>query len=50
MNKHDGYDSTERYNDIINLDRPQSKRHTPMDMMKRAAQFAPFAPTDTHER
>ena len=31
------------YEDIINLPHPVSKRHTPMPMINRAAQFAPFA-------
>lgn len=31
------------YDDIINLSRPQSKKHTPMPMEDRAAQFLPFA-------
>lgn len=31
------------YDDIIHLDRPLSKRHRPMERVKRAAQFAPFA-------
>lgn len=31
------------YDDIINLSRPVSKKHKPMAMENRAAQFAPFA-------
>ncbi len=31
------------YEDIINMERPVSKRHTPMSKEMRAAQFAPFA-------
>lgn len=31
------------YDDIINLPRPVSKRHKPMPLADRAAQFAPFA-------
>lgn len=31
------------YDDIINLSRPVSKKHKPMTMENRAAQFAPFA-------
>ena len=31
------------YDDIIDLPRPVSKKHPPMPMMKRAAQFLPFA-------
>lgn len=36
------YTRTE-YADIIDLPHPVSKRHRPMSMEKRAAQFAPFA-------
>lgn len=31
------------YDDIINLSRPVSKKHPPMSMLNRAAQFSPFA-------
>lgn len=31
------------YDDIINLKRPVSKKHKPMSLYNRAAQFAPFA-------
>lgn len=31
------------YDDIIHLSRPVSKKHPPMPMSKRAAQFLPFA-------
>ena len=31
------------YDDIINLKRPTSKKHKPMSLYNRAAQFAPFA-------
>ncbi|MBR1516835.1 MAG: hypothetical protein IJ620_01640 [Bacteroidales bacterium] len=31
------------YSDIINLPHPVSRRHHPMPMANRAAQFAPFA-------
>lgn len=34
---------TGKYDDIINLSRPVSKRHRPMASMNRAAQFSPFA-------
>ncbi len=32
-----------KYDDIINMERPVSKRHPPMPRANRAAQFAPFA-------
>lgn len=32
-----------KHNDIINLPRPVSKRHSPMSMVDRGAQFSPFA-------
>ena len=35
--------STDRYADIIHLDRPVSKKYPPMSRENRAAQFAPFA-------
>lgn len=31
------------YDDMIHLPHPVSKRHKPMSMWQRAAQFAPFA-------
>ena len=31
------------YDDIINLERPISKKHKPMSIYNRAAQFSPFA-------
>ena len=34
---------TNRYDDIINLKRPVSRKHVPMSIENRAAQFAPFA-------
>ena len=34
---------TTSYDDIIHLSRPVSKKHPPMPMSKRAAQFLPFA-------
>ena len=35
--------STHKYDDIINLPRPVSKKHSPMSNSDRAAQFSPFA-------
>ena len=32
-----------KYNDIINMERPISKKHAPMPLENRAAQFMPFA-------
>ena len=32
-----------RYDDIINMERPISRKHRPMKIGDRAAQFAPFA-------
>ena len=32
-----------KYDDIINLERPISKKHIPMSIENRAAQFAPFS-------
>lgn len=34
---------TDRYDDIINLSHPTSKKHPRMSMINRAAQFSPFA-------
>ena len=34
---------TNPYDDIIHLPRPMSRRHAPMAIIDRAAQFAPFA-------
>ena len=34
---------TRKYDDIINLPRPVSGKHSPMSMTDRAAQFSPFA-------
>ena len=34
---------TGKYDDIINLPRPASRKHPPMPMSDRAAQFSPFA-------
>lgn len=38
-----------KYDDIINLERPVSKRHPPMPLANRAAQFAPFAALTGYE-
>lgn len=35
--------SIDKYKDMIYMDRPISKKHTPMPLENRAAQFAPFA-------
>ena len=40
---------SEKYDDIINLQRPTSKRHPPMPRANRAAQFAPFAALTGYE-
>ena len=37
------------YDDIIDLPHPVSKRHPPMPMLNRAAQFAPFAALTGYE-
>jgi len=37
------------YADIINLPRPVSRKHPPLTMKQRAAQFAPFAAVSGHE-
>lgn len=38
-----------KYDDIINLSRPISKKHKKMSLYDRAAQFAPFAALTGHE-
>lgn len=38
-----------KYDDIINLSRPISKKYKPMSLYDRAAQFAPFAALTGHE-
>ena len=46
-----GYDRDNtnlNYEDIINLPHPVSKRHKPMPVEDRAAQFAPFAALSGH--
>ncbi len=35
--------SIDKYKDMLYMDRPVSKRHEPMPLENRAAQFAPFA-------
>lgn len=35
--------SSGKYDDIINLEHPTSKKHPRMDAINRAGQFAPFA-------
>ena len=40
---------THKYDDIINLDVPTSKKHPRMSMKNRAAQFAPFAAMVGHD-
>lgn len=42
-NKNAGSKDPHRYDDIIGLSRPVSKKHRPMPLEERAAQFAPFA-------
>ena len=47
-----GYDRDNtnlNYEDIINLPHPVSKRHKPMPVEDRAAQFAPFAALTGHQ-
>ncbi len=38
-----------KYDDIINLPRPVSKRHPQMSLSNRAAQFSPFAALTGHD-
>ena len=38
-----------KYGDIIHLPHPVSKKHPPMPMLSRAAQFAPFAALTGYE-
>lgn len=43
MNEHANKKNPHRYDDIIGMKRPVSKKHPPMAVENRAAQFAPFA-------
>lgn len=38
-----------KYKDIINLQRPKSKKHPPMSLNNRSAQFAPFSALTGYE-
>lgn len=38
-----------KYDDIIHLPHPISKKHKPMSLRERAAQFSPFAALKGHE-
>lgn len=38
-----------KYEDIINLQRPKSKKHPPMPLNNRSAQFAPFSALTGYE-
>lgn len=38
-----------KYDDIIKKERPVSKKHPPMPILDRAAQFAPFAALSGHK-
>ena len=42
--------STSKYDDIIGLDHPTSKRHPRMAAIDRAAQFSPFAALTGYEK
>ena len=39
----------DNYQDIINLSHPVSKKHPPLPMSSRAAQFSPFAAVVGHD-
>ena len=38
-----------QYEDMIYMERPVSKKHLPMSLRDRAAQFAPFAALSGHK-
>lgn len=42
------YENENRYDDIINLPHHVSKKHPPMSLLDRAAQFSPFAALTGH--
>lgn len=44
-----GLKSTNKYDDIINLEHHRSKKHPPLSMEQRAAQFSPFAALTGHD-
>jgi len=39
----------EKYREMLSLSRPHSKNHSPMSILERAAQFAPFAALNGHD-
>lgn len=41
--------NADNYSDIINMPHPVSKKHRPMEPIKRASQFAPFAALTGYE-
>lgn len=43
------YDDEHKYDDIINLPHPVSKKHPQMPPLNRAAQFSPFAALTGHD-
>ena len=49
MTGYDRENTNLNYEDIINLPHPVSKRHKPMPVEDRAAQFAPFAALTGHQ-
>lgn len=44
-----GFVYDHKYDDIIQLEHPKSKKHPQMSLYDRAAQFAPFAALTGHE-